>query len=154
MAGSPDLLRLLLRLARDDEFAARSLLPVEGIADSVLGFHCQQAVEKALKAALASREIEFPHTHDLDGLLELCKRSGLSTPPALDGVDRLAPYGVHMRYGMSQATGLDRNEALCWVGHRDDQVGHERDRERHRLGSPREASALSDHIGSVAFSRS
>jgi len=36
MSGLPDLPRLLLGLARDDEFAARSLLPVAGVADAIL----------------------------------------------------------------------------------------------------------------------
>jgi HEPN domain-containing protein len=115
MSGSADLPELLLGLARDDEFAARSLLPVEGVADSILGFHAQQAVEKSLKAALASRGIEFPYTHDLDGLLELCGENGLDVPPELDGVDRLAPYGVHMRYGTSRGAPLDRDHALAWA---------------------------------------
>ncbi len=116
MSGSADLPDLLMRLARDDEFAARSLVPVEGVADSILGFHCQQAVEKSLKAALAARGVEFPHTHDLDGLLELCRTNGLRVPAELDGVDRLAPYGVHVRYGASRAGVLDRDEALRWAG--------------------------------------
>lgn len=116
MSGSADLPELLLGLARDDEFAARSLLPVEGVADSILGFHAQQAVEKALKPALASREIDFPYTHDLDGLLELCRTNGLDVPAELDGVDRLAPYGVHMRYGTSRGGALDRKQALQWAG--------------------------------------
>ncbi len=116
MSGSADLPLLLLGLARDDEFAARSLLPVEGVADSILGFHCQQAVEKSLKAALAARDVEFPYTHDLDGLLELCGENGLDVPGDLDGVDRLAPYGVHLRYGASRATVLDRDAALRWAG--------------------------------------
>jgi HEPN domain-containing protein len=112
MSAAADLPETLLGLARDDEFAARSLLPVEGVADSILGFHAQQAVEKALKAALAARSVAFPYTHDLDGLLELCENSGLEIPSALDGVDRLAPYGVHMRYGTSYAQSL---EALQWA---------------------------------------
>jgi len=115
MSGSADLPELLLGLARDDEFAASSLLPVEGVSDSILGFHCQQAVEKSLKAALASRAIEFPYTHDLDGLLELCDQNDLDVPAELDGVDRLAPYGVHMRYGTSRGAPLDRSQALAWA---------------------------------------
>jgi HEPN domain-containing protein len=115
MAATPDLPRVLLGLARDDEFAARSLLPIPGVADSILGFHCQQAVEKSLKAALAARAIDYPYTHDLDGLLELCQASGLDVPAELDGVDRLAPYGVHMRYGTSHGAGLDRGQALAWA---------------------------------------
>lgn len=115
MSEPPDLPRLLLDLARDDEFAARSLLPVAGVADAILGFHSQQAVEKALKAALASRDIEFPYTHDLDGLIELCRTNGFDVPVALDGVELLAPYGVHMRYGASGASKLDRDQALGWA---------------------------------------
>jgi HEPN domain-containing protein len=115
MSAAADLPETLLGLARDDEFAARSLLPVAGVADSILGFHAQQAVEKAMKAALAAQGVEFPHTHDLDGLLELCGSSGLEVPDALEGVDRLAPYGVHMRYGTSHAQGLDRDQALQWA---------------------------------------
>lgn len=115
MSERPDLPRLLLGLSRDDEFAARSLLPVEGVADAILGFHSQQAVEKALKAALASREIAFPYTHDLDGLIELCRTKGLNVPATLDGVEQLAPYGVHMRYGASHAASLDRDQALDWA---------------------------------------
>ena len=115
MSGSADLPELLLGLARDDEFAARSLLPVPGVADAILGFHCQQAVEKSLKAALAARGVAFPHTHDLDGLVELCGENGLDVPGDLDGVDRLAPYGVHMRYGTSRAADLDRDQALRWA---------------------------------------
>jgi HEPN domain-containing protein len=91
------------------------LLPVAGVADSILGFHCQQAVEKALKAALAVCEIEFPYTHDLDGLIELCRTNGLDVPATLDGVEHLAPYGVHMRYGASHASSLDRDQALGWA---------------------------------------
>jgi len=115
MSGPGDLPQVLLGLARDDQFAASALLPVAGVADSILGFHAQQAVEKSLKAALASRGIEFPFTHDLDGLLELCQASGLDVPAELDGVDRLAPYGVHMRYGTSHGAGLDRGQALAWA---------------------------------------
>jgi HEPN domain-containing protein len=115
MSAAADLPQTLLGLARDDEFAARSLLSVPGVADSILGFHSQQAVEKSLKAALASRGVAFPPTHDLAGLLELSQNSGLEVPPALDGVDGLAPYGVHMRYGTSHAQALDREQALQWA---------------------------------------
>jgi HEPN domain-containing protein len=115
MSAAADLPQTLLGLARDDEFAARSLLSVAGVSDSILGFHAQQAVEKALKAALSSQGVAFPYTHDLAGLLELCEGSGLEVPPSLEGVDHLAPYGVHMRYGTGHARGFDREQALQWA---------------------------------------
>jgi HEPN domain-containing protein len=115
MGSEPELPSVLLGLARDDLLAARTLLPVAQVADSILGFHAQQAVEKALKAALASRGVEFPYTHDLFGLMELCTRSGLELPDALSDADRLSPYGVHLRYGSLHASTLDRVEALSWA---------------------------------------
>ena len=74
----------------------------------------QQAVEKSLKAALAANNIEFPHTHDLEGLAELCESSGLAVPPALTGVEALAPFGVQFRYGALEAPRLDRAAAARW----------------------------------------
>ena len=59
--------------------------------------------------------MDYPHTHDLDGLVELCRTSGLDVPEDLDGVEQLAPYGVHIRYGASRATTLDREQALRWA---------------------------------------
>jgi len=109
-----DLPRVLLGLARDDDFAARSLLPVEGVADAILGFHAHQAIEKSLKAVLASADVQFPYTHDLDGLIELCRGHGLEIPDALEDADQLSPYGVRMRYGASHDTRLDRDQALEW----------------------------------------
>ena len=37
----------------------------------IVGFHCQQAVEKYLKALLTRCQIEFPKTHDIKTLLQL-----------------------------------------------------------------------------------
>jgi HEPN domain-containing protein len=110
-----DLAKLMLGLAREDEFAAKSLVPLDGVADSIVGFHCQQAVEKALKAALASREVKYPNTHDLAGLAELCRRSGLDVPESLRDIQHLAPYGVQMRYGSGRGGPLDREQALRWA---------------------------------------
>jgi HEPN domain-containing protein len=71
---SADTAAILLQRATEDEVAARSLLDVEGITDSSIGFHAQQAVEKSLKVALAFNDIEFPYSHDLNGLLRLCAK--------------------------------------------------------------------------------
>jgi hypothetical protein len=99
-----------MELAAADRLAAKTLSDADGIADVIVGFHAQQSVEKALKAVLASRCIEFPFTHDLDG-----QSNGLDVPSDLDGVDSLTPYGVHWRYGTGMPTALDRDEALRWT---------------------------------------
>jgi hypothetical protein len=63
---------------------------------------------------LASADVQFPYTHDLDGLIELCRGRGLDVPDALEDADQLSPYGVRMRYGASHETRLDRDRALGW----------------------------------------
>jgi HEPN domain-containing protein len=77
----------------------RALAAAEQVSDAIVGFHAQQAVEKALKSMLALRAVEFPFTHDLRGLAELCADSGFPLPEALERIDELTPYGVRFRYG-------------------------------------------------------
>jgi HEPN domain-containing protein len=115
MAGPADIAGMLLGAAVDDEFVARSLLPIEGVTDAALGFHAQQAVEKSLKAVLAFRKIEFPYSHDLDGLVQLCRKNGINVPEDLAGVDDLSPFAARLRYGVIPSTSLDRNQALRWA---------------------------------------
>lgn len=115
MASSTNLAEVLLNLAAEDELIARSLLPIEGVTDAGIGFHAQQAAEKALKAVLAFRGIEFPFTHDLAGFLRLCLKNDIEVPKELGGVDYLSPFAVTVRYGASPSTALDRDKALAWA---------------------------------------
>lgn len=115
MADHGDLARELLGLARDDAAAAKALLPIESIADAIIGFHAQQAVEKALKAALAMEGADFPFTHDLGLLAELCEASGIALPNDLQEVDRLSPYGVQIRYAGVASGTVDRETASRWA---------------------------------------
>lgn len=115
MADQGDLARELLGLARDDHEAGRALLPIDTVSDSIVGFHAQQAVEKALKAVLALARVDFPFTHDLALLADVCEGAGLSLPVALDEVDRLSPYGVQLRYGLATPGTVDRATALAWA---------------------------------------
>jgi HEPN domain-containing protein len=69
MSDPADVPNVLLDRAAEDELMARSLLPIEGVTDAGVGFHAQQAVEKALKAVLALKGVEFPYSHDLDALI-------------------------------------------------------------------------------------
>jgi HEPN domain-containing protein len=64
---------------------------------STICFHCQQAVEKYLKAFLVYKKIEFPKTHDVDFLLSKC----ISINPLLfEKFDfkNLTDFGVDIRY--------------------------------------------------------
>lgn len=61
-------------------------------------FHCQQAVEKAMKAFLTYHDIVFEKTHNLTVLLEL----SLPVEPTFEQwrevADKLTPYAVQLRY--------------------------------------------------------
>jgi HEPN domain-containing protein len=114
MADQRDLAEQLLGVARDDDAAARTLREAES-PDSVVGFHCQQAVEKALKAVLAARSVEFPFTHDIGLLIQLCEDAGTPLPESLADVDRLTPFAVHTRYGAIFGPDLDLAVAVGWV---------------------------------------
>ena len=110
-----DLAELLLAKAAGDISTVRALQSNPAIPDEVLGFHAQQAVEKLLKAVLASRGIEFPRTHDLALLFALGERHGLAAPPELAGADALTPWAVEFRYEEALGKELDREAALALV---------------------------------------
>jgi HEPN domain-containing protein len=63
-----------------------------------LCFEAEQAVEKALKAVLRSRGIDFPKTHDIGELLALLDRSGQKVSQDLWKADSLTTYAVETRY--------------------------------------------------------
>ena len=58
--------------AEEDMKTAECLLKVEDAPLSPVGFHCQQAIERYLKAFLTEYEVRAGKTHDLEVLLNLC----------------------------------------------------------------------------------
>jgi HEPN domain-containing protein len=76
---------LLLRKAREDADAVRKFCADPDLADAVVGFHAQQAAEKALKAVLATFRDDFPWTHDLRHLMERLDATGTPLPRSLYG---------------------------------------------------------------------
>ena len=50
------------------------------MSDAIVGFHAQQAVEKSLKAALAAAAVDFPFTHNIALLMQLCDDAGIELP--------------------------------------------------------------------------
>ncbi|HTZ88118.1 MAG TPA: HEPN domain-containing protein [Solirubrobacteraceae bacterium] len=101
----------LLRLADADLHACRVLAAHDDVADGAVGFHAQQAVEKALKVAIVLAEAELPRSHDLEALAEqAAARAPL--PDELAGVDWLTPWAVALRYDELTTT-LDRAAAVA-----------------------------------------
>jgi HEPN domain-containing protein len=113
--GQRELAAQLLDHAADDVAAANALLEVAGVSDAIVGFHAQQAVEKAIKAVLTSRGIDYPFTHDLELLAALADHAGTPLPVDLDDVPRLTPYAASLRYGEFAVGIVDRPTALRWA---------------------------------------
>lgn len=61
-------------------------------------FHCQQAVEKYLKAYLIFQNESFRFTHDLVYLLDLITRNDSDFENYYDEVSELQGYAVEIRY--------------------------------------------------------
>lgn len=68
------------------------------IAPEILAFHAQQAAEKALKALLVQRQVEFPRTHAIGMLLNLCRAAGYEGTETLADAVTLTRYAVATRY--------------------------------------------------------
>jgi HEPN domain-containing protein len=61
-------------------------------------FHCQQYVEKLLKAFLTLEGIEAPKTHDLRRLIQLASPSEPKLMELTEESDALTVHGVQSRY--------------------------------------------------------
>lgn len=64
----------------------------------VLAFHCQQAVEKALKAFLTWKDRPFTRTHNLLTLVEQCEAVANEFAELREAAQVLTPYAVEFRY--------------------------------------------------------
>jgi len=93
--GSPE---EWLRHAQSDLNLARLASQQPDILPEQACFHAQQAAEKALKAALLHRRIDFPLTHDIEELLELAEQGGLMLPTEVAQSGALTSYAVETRY--------------------------------------------------------
>ncbi|MBN2176003.1 MAG: HEPN domain-containing protein [Bacteroidales bacterium] len=71
-----------LEFARKDLQGAKTLLNEKGLENLVL-FHCQQAIEKLLKAILSEHNVKFPKIHGTRTLYELILNN-ISPKPELD----------------------------------------------------------------------
>lgn len=75
-----ELAALLSRKASDDATAVREFAANSEISDEIVGFHAQQAVEKWLKALMASRGLPQLRTHDIDQLSRELEADGVELP--------------------------------------------------------------------------
>ncbi|MDP2810392.1 MAG: HEPN domain-containing protein [Rhodocyclaceae bacterium] len=100
----------LMRLARRDRETFDLLLPIEKASMAAIGFHAQQAVEKALKAVIALRNIETSRTHDLVALAQTIQNDGANLPLTFDELRVINPFAVEFRYDDEIIPAISRTE--------------------------------------------
>jgi HEPN domain-containing protein len=109
--------RMILTAARRDLLALSGMSDRRQFADEIFGFHAQQAVEKALKAWLSLRRLEYPRTHDLEVLFDLLVENGERLPQDLQIPFDLTDFAVQFRYEAYDdlTSELDRVQVAGWV---------------------------------------
>ncbi len=98
MKTNQDIAKTLLEKAKKDKERAETLFAVSPNDMEGIGFNAQQAVEKALKAVLAYRDVHFPRTHDLGEILKVLVANGISFDERLNEAVKLNEFAVEMRY--------------------------------------------------------
>lgn len=69
-------------------------------ANDMVCFHMQQCSEKYLKAFLIFHDKEYPRSHNLEALLNLCSRIDQDFQELAElGVNDLTRYATSLRYG-------------------------------------------------------
>jgi len=97
MKNNQDLAKGLVEKARHDLSFAEIGLQHEAPLDTI-AFHLQQAAEKLIKALLASRNIVYPKTHDLDELIDLVPADLSDIQSFRERLIGWNSYAVEMRY--------------------------------------------------------
>jgi len=92
----PDDPREWVNRARSNLALAKSRIPEAYLED--LCFEAQQAAEKAIKAVMIKRNIEFPYVHDLARLLSLLEEEGEEIPEVVRKAEELTRYALVTRY--------------------------------------------------------
>ncbi|MHC4444528.1 MAG: HEPN domain-containing protein [Planctomycetota bacterium] len=112
MSNQHEQARLFLQKAVSDEALLDEVLTSRQVNDEIIGFHCQQAAEKLLKALLSHLGVDFPRTHNLRYLMDLLADFGHTVPSELNDLDLLTPFGTLFRYeDIPSQTKLDRETA-------------------------------------------
>jgi HEPN domain-containing protein len=109
--------RILRKKAEEDATAVREFSGNPEIADSIIGFHAQQAVEKWLKAVTAAKGVRHSGIHDIDRLIEVLETTAdVELPLDRDRLAVLTQYAVPLRYDdLLDAESLERELLVALV---------------------------------------
>lgn len=95
--------------ADDDLSLAQHGLTLKKPPCRLIAFHAQQGAEKYLKSFLVFKSVDFPHTHNISTLLELCLKYNTWNVDLKDA-KQLTAFSISSRYpGEDEVT---RDEAV------------------------------------------
>ena len=94
----------------DLQFAQQGLTVTKKPPCRLIAFHAQQCTEKYLKAFLVYKNVDFPYTHNITVLLELCAEHSDWTNELKDA-ETLSPFAISSRYP-GEASDVTRDEAV------------------------------------------
>ena len=98
--------------AEEDFILARTALRRKQPLASGACFHAQQCAEKYMKSLLISRNADFPKTHDLLLLNNLCSANGILLEIDQKHLNTLTDYAVRTRYPGNDPNTEDAKEAI------------------------------------------
>ena len=90
--------KIFLKKAKEDQILVEEVINSERVSDEIIGYHCQQATEKLLKAVLTISEAKFRGTHNLTTLMDYAQDAGFPVPKELSILRMLTIYGTELRY--------------------------------------------------------
>lgn len=96
--NTQEAVRQWLARARADWETVKVLIGNTDSPRESIAFHCQQYVEKLLKAFLTMQGIEAPRTHDVRRLVQLAEPAAPELSGMVDSADLLTEHAVAMRY--------------------------------------------------------
>ncbi len=96
----------------NNDFIAAKTLAVKKGLENQTGFHCQQAIEKWLKAYLIKQGEEIRKIHDLTALVIDCEKYDPDFQQIEPLVEGITDFGVEFRYPGMNATPDETREAL------------------------------------------
>ena len=115
----------LLRKAEMDYGAMVAMRGQAAKLAPVIGFHAQQAVEKAVKAVMVIKGLRLKRTHDVAALWNELNRAGIETPTLRTAPEVLTRFAVEGRYvellgepdvkSVDDALFLDVERVLTWA---------------------------------------
>src|SRR3990172_3786821 len=86
-----------IKYAEEDiQLAKHSLSLESGCPYRLTAYHAQQCAEKYLKALLVYNRMDFPYTHSITRLIEVC--SGIIDTDEFAVAETLTPFAITTRY--------------------------------------------------------